>query len=501
MSHADSGKAFSTCVYQNVRIKQADAFTRFIDSRSSTKAYVVNLNGAWGTGKSFFVNNWCHRLKENSYASIKIDVWESDYLNDPLAILTSELLTELGKYDIVDFCESEKRIFNVGWKLAKNFLPVIMMAIGQHYLGKDFNEILKEVGVSTKDLLNDRSSPVSKMGDFGEHIFSTHKRHKEFVHDFKSELTNLISIVCEKSGKDRVYIFIDELDRCRPTYAIEMLEVVKHLFDIPKLVFVMSTDTKQLESSIKSLYGEQFDAEEYLSRFFQRRLTLSKPNYFDFVKSMDAFSLVNFENCLIYPPMDKESAQNIFALLCEYNDVSLRRAEQICARVDAALVNLPSNAAVFFLELVGSIFSYELYPKCNIKYNNIYEHGPHEQNGFKYEVKIIGDVNDINPNTVLNFHRNVWDLILKLKNSFGNKYGVSTALKKEIIQNFMVGIKQFYLQKHVGGLPYFVGHIPTSDVNIAEMLAELLNKIDRDMVIILSGDDLEEFLHIFESFS
>ncbi|MCU8008491.1 KAP family NTPase [Shewanella sp. SM87] len=501
MSHADIGKAFSTCVYQNVRIKQADAFTRFIDSRSSTKAYVVNLNGAWGTGKSFFVNNWCHRLKENSYASIKIDVWESDYLNDPLAILTSELLTELEKYDIVDFYESEKRIFNVGWKLAKNFFPVIMMAIGQHYFGKDFNEILKEVGVSTKDLVNDRSSPVSRMGDFGEHIFSTHKMHKEFVHDFKRELTDLISIVCEKSGKDRVYIFIDELDRCRPTYAIEMLEVVKHLFDIPRLVFVMSTDTKQLESSIKSLYGEQFDAEEYLSRFFQRRLTLSKPKYFDFVKSMDAFSLVNFDNCLIYPPMNKESAQSVFALFCEYNDVSLRRAEQLCARVDAALVNLPSNAAVFFIELVGSIFCYELYPKYNIKYNNIYEHGPHEQNGFKYDIKIIGDVNDVNPNTVLNFHRGVWDLILSFKNAYGNKHGFSSALEKEIFQNFTGGIERCYVHRRVGGLPYFVGHLPTSDVKAVDMLVELLSKINSDNTIILSGDDLEEFLHIFESIS
>ncbi|MFG0454508.1 KAP family P-loop NTPase fold protein [Shewanella mangrovisoli] len=501
MSQMNGGKAFSTCVYQNIRIKQADAFTRYIDSRSSIKAYVVNLNGAWGTGKTFFVNNWNLWLKENKYASLKIDVWESDYLNDPLAILTAELLTELKKYDIVDFYESERKIFNVGWKLAKNFLPVIMMAIGQHYLGKDFNEVLKEIGVSTKDLANDSSSISNRMGDFGEHIFSTHKKHKEFVNEFKKELTHLVSIVCEKSNKEKVYVFIDELDRCRPTYAIEMLEVVKHLFDIPKLVFVLSTDTKQLESSIKSLYGEQFDAEEYLSRFFQRRLTLSKPNYVDFVKAMDAFSLVDFNNRLFYPPMNKESAQSVFAMFCEYNNVSLRRTEQLCARVDAALVNLPSSAVVFFIELVGSIFSFELYPKHNLKYVNLYSHGKHELNGFKYELNIIGDVNDINPNTVFNFHKSVWDLILKLKVDCGDVYDSRLSLKREIVSSFKNNIERCYGQQRVSGLPFFIGHNPTSNDAVVDMLVELLKKIDSEYATIVSGNDLEDFLHIFDSFS
>lgn len=62
-------------------------------------------------------------------------------------------------------------------------------------------------------------------------------------------------------------ILIDEPDRCRLTYSIEMLERLKHLFDIPKVAFVVATDTEQLQHAIKAVYGEGFHAKAYLRRF------------------------------------------------------------------------------------------------------------------------------------------------------------------------------------------------------------------------------------------
>lgn len=52
------------------------------------------------------------------------------------------------------------------------------------------------------------------------------------------------------------FIFIDELDRCRPSYAVEMLETIKHIFDISGVVFVVATDTEQLQHAVKVVYGE-----------------------------------------------------------------------------------------------------------------------------------------------------------------------------------------------------------------------------------------------------
>jgi predicted KAP-like P-loop ATPase len=61
---------------------------------------------------------------------------------------------------------------------------------------------------------------------------------------------------------------VDELDRCRPTYAIQTLELVKHLFNVPGLIFIFALDIEQLSHSVQTVYGQNMDAQGYLCRFF-----------------------------------------------------------------------------------------------------------------------------------------------------------------------------------------------------------------------------------------
>jgi hypothetical protein len=67
-----------------------------------------------------------------------------------------------------------------------------------------------------------------------------------------------------------LFVLVDELDRCRPPYAIALLERIKHLFDIDNVVFVVATDTKQLGHAIGAVYGGGFNSTRYLGRFFNR---------------------------------------------------------------------------------------------------------------------------------------------------------------------------------------------------------------------------------------
>ena len=69
---------------------------------------------------------------------------------------------------------------------------------------------------------------------------------------------------------------IDELDRCRPTFAIELLERVKHIFDVPNIVFVFGINRAELVKSLESIYGE-IDAGTYLRRFFDMEFVLPEP--------------------------------------------------------------------------------------------------------------------------------------------------------------------------------------------------------------------------------
>ena len=71
---------------------------------------------------------------------------------------------------------------------------------------------------------------------------------------------------------------IDELDRCRPSYAVELLEVAKHLFSVDRIIFVLAVNRDQLAHSVRALYGSDFDAEGYLRRFFDVDFQLPEPN-------------------------------------------------------------------------------------------------------------------------------------------------------------------------------------------------------------------------------
>jgi len=419
-SQTDNKKAFSDCAYGD-RDKLALSFTRYLNSRNTDKgAYVTNLNGAWGTGKTFFVDNWCEKLKEKKVLAIKIDAWESDYLKDPLAILVAELLEQVkDQSGLTDFAEKEVQVIKYGLRLIKNAAPTILMALGKHFLGDDWQDILQELGANLKDQTNESTEPDSKkLGDFGKEIFATHTKHKEFVVEFKKSFIQLLNIsneaLASKSDnndanidKIKTYIFIDELDRCRPTYAIEMLETVKHLFNIPNLVFVLSTDTAQLEHSIKAVYGEGFDAREYLSRFFEQRLLLPAPDHFTFLKSKNSFASLglNDDSQHLFPAIDtKEKVSAVLGMFCEINQISLRRTLQLADKLEMILLDVISkefdaSKQINLFELVACLITREFY----------FDHGerqiwlstykvlpPESSNTYKSDprIKFIDELND-----------------------------------------------------------------------------------------------------------
>jgi hypothetical protein len=93
--------------------------------------------------------------------------------------------------------------------------------------------------------------------------------------------SSLLAIIEALKGEEiipPIIILIDELDRCRPTYAIKLLEEIKHLFDVPGLVFVLAMNVEQLGHSVCGAYGSGFDGRAYLRRFIDREYRLAEPN-------------------------------------------------------------------------------------------------------------------------------------------------------------------------------------------------------------------------------
>ncbi|WP_448555761.1 KAP family P-loop NTPase fold protein [Thalassotalea montiporae] len=252
------------------RNKYAEYLTSYIASLGE-RNYVLNLDSDWGTGKTYFLKRWYMSI-QRQYPCIYVDVWKHDYSDDPLLTLISALESQFST--LRGHKESSTAYKSVG-----NFLKGVAPHIAKAMVYKATGVKLDELDEGLEN--TDRKNLAEVAGAATKQLIDQHNEQSRAIDEFKLLITASVSALVQQDNKEYrypLYIFIDELDRCRPTFAVELLEVVKHLFDIPNVVFVIGSDTEQLQSAIKVLYGSEFDSRQYLTRFFHRRFTLPEPS-------------------------------------------------------------------------------------------------------------------------------------------------------------------------------------------------------------------------------
>ena len=338
------------------RKKESEFLTTYLLKRhenNPSKPFVLNINAEWGFGKTFFLQNLSEDLKNQDYPILYFDAWQNDYTNEPLISFISEMDTLL-----TPFFSKDKKIrksFKDLIKSSKNlFLPVLLKKITGHGLDEledlieDKPEILdtpqSEDEVTTeddnKDLKNEVSSIISKAATS---VLAEHQTIKNSIIEFKKNMGILLKLI--ESTDDinlPMFIFIDELDRCRPNYAIELLESVKHIFDIPGITFVIATDSKQLSHSVNAIYGNNFASERYLKRFFDQEYTLTDPDSYLFAEYL--FEIHNIKgNRELFSPLHVSSYAEedinmnvkLFSLYSDYFKLSYRDQEQVATSLSA----------------------------------------------------------------------------------------------------------------------------------------------------------------------
>ncbi|EJU8775924.1 P-loop NTPase fold protein [Vibrio alginolyticus] len=265
------------------RRSYAEHLTDFLNDKAED-GYVLNLNAEWGAGKTTFLQCWYNELKEK-HPVVYFDAWKSDFTHDAMLALLeafhSQLMSAIteNKELLNKLMEGGKHFAkNTSWKLILGFIKRQGGMEADDSLFSDISDGLKDLGLETSDLTDSLKDTFSSMLE--------QKQKVEGINDFKQTLIELsdayIKVHNDKSTP--IYVLIDELDRCRPTYAIEVIESVKHFFNTKNFVFVLATDTEQLQHSIRAVYGEGFDSTSYLSRFFNRTATLSAPTLRQYIE-------------------------------------------------------------------------------------------------------------------------------------------------------------------------------------------------------------------------
>lgn len=271
--------------FLNTIILNSDRYKREL----SEKSYVIAVDSSWGTGKTYFTDMFENFLmgydgpdtqnSNDSYLVIRFDAWKNDFWNNAFEPFVSTILeNEIFYSDI----EAE----NAG-SLLKNLL-VSSAAIAKGIVKKKVEDYIDP------DSLDEAiQQSAGSMKDFLQHNNSLFGQFKEF----QNEIENFKECLSEIVRKDRkIVVIIDELDRCKPTFAVQLLEIVKHLFDVNGLTFLFMLDIEQLSHSIKTIYGYGMDATGYLCRFFDYITRMPKPNMRQYIiNSMERISL--YDNC------------------------------------------------------------------------------------------------------------------------------------------------------------------------------------------------------------
>ena len=237
-------------------------------------SFSIFIDGAWGSGKTYFVKQTeivLHALNEKlgddkkekiqnikefkgvslskNYYPVYYNAWEHDSDLDPLITLIGTLASEMKSWD--------------------------------SKIGKNKGALIIEVAAS---ILGTIGIPINTAGirdALGQNLLNAFNQEMETRKKFE----NLIDILIEDKA-DKLVLFIDELDRCSPAFAMKLLERIKFIFGYEKIIVVFSTNIGQLNNMVRKLYGEETDGRTYLSRFYDKRFHIRSIKGIEYISAL-----------------------------------------------------------------------------------------------------------------------------------------------------------------------------------------------------------------------
>lgn len=267
------------------------------------KSYVLNLDAKWGDGKSFFMDRLAETLVHDGHLVAKVNAWKDDHADDPL-------LSVMAAIDIAikPLTAGDQKIAAV-WKGVRHVGARVAIAAAR---GAAFHWARKLIGEGADDALKAGAEAVQDevatvLDERAEIMLADFAEGQQSIETFRVELARVLATMEAKNIPSPMFVLVDELDRCRPPYAIALLERIKHLFEIDDVVFVIATDTDQLQHAVGAVYGPGFDSKRYLLRFFDRSYSFDEPELYEFVGSLLLASPLDPAKVSLPPNFDLQS--------------------------------------------------------------------------------------------------------------------------------------------------------------------------------------------------
>ena len=294
---------------------------------NSSGPFVFGLDSDWGGGKTFTVQLWrLYLKKELGISSIYLNAWEGDYSLDPLVSLLAQIDTWL----------SQQKGKKGSWEKAKQLAPALIKGVaGLIYKNASV------AGLKASNIADPIIESIDKANN--QDFIVAYQETQQSMREFRNCLND--ALTCLPEHQKNLIIFVDELDRCNPTYAIMMLERIKHLFNIDKIVFVLSINSDQLVKAFRGVYGSGFDGSNYLKRFLDLTYHLKEPDIEQYINHV--FSQESMVASFRKPGSnDGDAMEEIIKstqLIAPHIGYKLRDINQLASNLKIIARSLPSN--------------------------------------------------------------------------------------------------------------------------------------------------------------
>lgn len=232
------------------------------------------LDAPWGSGKTTFARMLHGHLHQQGFPVIYFDAFANDYINDPFLAIIGE---------IIGLAEKKAQKLGHQRKLLKEKAIAVSKIVAR--IGIKLGVKALTLGVMNASDLDDLGK-ISEEGadviattvdDYIRKILEDQIGERQLFFEFRCILSKIATDLSDNAeeGSRRPLVFIiDELDRCKPSFSLGLLETIKHFFSVENVHFLMVTHLSQLENSVKFQYGANIDAMNYLHKFYNILVTL-----------------------------------------------------------------------------------------------------------------------------------------------------------------------------------------------------------------------------------
>lgn len=324
--------------FENDALERADVvgFVAKVISNTGDHPLVLAIDSPYGTGKSTFVDMLGKVLQRENFQTVYFNAWKADHVSDPLIAMVAALDEAMPEL------ESESKAWHGSMKRVKKVAGILLKrgaAVG-----------VKIATAGVVDLSDDIEEALSDAAaDAASDIIDSFEKETEAAKCFRDELHKAVAALPQLNKNATLVFFIDELDRCRPDFAMSLLERIKHMFDVPNIAFVLSVDKQQLEAVTAAVYGDRIDAGEYLRKFIDLEFGLPNPSKQNFISR--AITRAGLDTRLTANSSDRGQIVRFLTLFAHVYNLSLRAIERCIVRIKIVLMSTPESNTIDALHI------------------------------------------------------------------------------------------------------------------------------------------------------